>query len=405
MAQLEAQLNLDEVATLDPAEAVAGRMRQWILSGALPDGKRLPSERVLATRLGVGRAAVRKAMAVLEDERLVAAHPRKVRVVNAQPGQKSKGQTQLMKQTVALLAHAPPDQEQSDTMIQPGWAHHNHRGAVAELMRRGVGVLMLGDNALAGGRLAQLAETPPCGIAVIEEPTGLSSRAAILETFHLSSAPIAAYGDVHAWPGCDVVVSDHESGCNALTKWLIKQGCRRILRVWPSSWRDAGARPGWGDERDRGYEHAIREAHLTSVPAYFLDMIEAPYNPEGFEKRARYLAGCLAEHLLADEPVDAVLTPSDGESIVLARACEILGKQPGLDVKVAGYDNYWRDLPEHEWSGCSPAVTVDKHNAEIGRKLVRLLLKRIDSQLPSEPVQQRVQPTVVPILGDRRAGS
>ena len=123
-------------------------------------------------------------------------------------------------------------------------------------------------------------------------------------------------------------------------------------------------------------------------------MIETPDTPEGFEKRARYTAGCLAEHLLADEPVDALLAPSDGESLVLARACEILDR----DVKIAGYDNYWRDLPEYAWSGCRPTVTVDKHNAGIGRELVRSLLKRVEGQLPRNPVQQLVKPTVLPTV-------
>jgi GntR family transcriptional repressor for pyruvate dehydrogenase complex len=48
---------------------------RWILSGAVPPGQQLPSERVLAQSLGVGRPLVREAIKRLLERRLVDVQP------------------------------------------------------------------------------------------------------------------------------------------------------------------------------------------------------------------------------------------------------------------------------------------------------------------------------------------
>lgn len=51
--------------------AVADALRRWIALGAFAPGGRLPSERELAHRLGVGRVAIRQAIRLLADDGLV----------------------------------------------------------------------------------------------------------------------------------------------------------------------------------------------------------------------------------------------------------------------------------------------------------------------------------------------
>ncbi|WPB55202.1 FadR/GntR family transcriptional regulator [Xylophilus sp. GOD-11R] len=49
-------------------EQIADAIRSGIVSGAFPDGSRLPSERELALRFGVSRPAVREAIGALQNE-------------------------------------------------------------------------------------------------------------------------------------------------------------------------------------------------------------------------------------------------------------------------------------------------------------------------------------------------
>lgn len=53
------------------SDAVVGGLRRWIISQDLPVGHRLPGEVQLAERYGVGRAAVREALRLLERDGLV----------------------------------------------------------------------------------------------------------------------------------------------------------------------------------------------------------------------------------------------------------------------------------------------------------------------------------------------
>lgn len=63
---------------LRPREQVESQIRQGILSGALTDGERLPSEAVLAEQFHVSRPTVREALSTLKEQGLItkAAGPR-----------------------------------------------------------------------------------------------------------------------------------------------------------------------------------------------------------------------------------------------------------------------------------------------------------------------------------------
>ncbi len=52
-------------------EQVAGRLREQILEGVLPEGARLPNEIVLAEQYGVSRATVREALRLLTAQSLI----------------------------------------------------------------------------------------------------------------------------------------------------------------------------------------------------------------------------------------------------------------------------------------------------------------------------------------------
>jgi len=72
---LNIRLELESVPAGSPASAVARQLVQLLTAGDLAPGSRLPSERVLAEQLGVGRSAVREALAALEILGIVQIRP------------------------------------------------------------------------------------------------------------------------------------------------------------------------------------------------------------------------------------------------------------------------------------------------------------------------------------------
>ncbi|WP_025159192.1 FadR/GntR family transcriptional regulator [Leifsonia aquatica] len=58
--------SLAQLDSVSPVSAVANRLLDLFTSGGIRPGTRLPAERALASSLGVGRSAVREAMAALE---------------------------------------------------------------------------------------------------------------------------------------------------------------------------------------------------------------------------------------------------------------------------------------------------------------------------------------------------
>lgn len=66
---------LSAVPAGTPVSGVAGRMLELFTDGSLEPGTRLPPERQLATALGVGRSAVREALAALEILGIVDVRP------------------------------------------------------------------------------------------------------------------------------------------------------------------------------------------------------------------------------------------------------------------------------------------------------------------------------------------
>lgn len=64
--------NIQVVNAPKVADVLAGRLRERILRGELPEGSDLPTERALGEQAGVSRATVREALRILDIEGLIA---------------------------------------------------------------------------------------------------------------------------------------------------------------------------------------------------------------------------------------------------------------------------------------------------------------------------------------------
>jgi DNA-binding LacI/PurR family transcriptional regulator len=193
------------------------------------------------------------------------------------------------------------------------------------------------------------------------------------------------------------VASDHETGSYELTKWLISQGRKRILRLWTTHWTGPEEKREWLHQRDLGYERAMQEAGLEPLKPLeiFGQVHRGPDTSETFRQEARLLAGYLIEYLTMDQPIDAVMAVSDSSVPAIAAALKLHGREPNKDILIVGYDNMWQDMSANRWEPTQPAATVDKRNLELGSELMRLLQERIEGSLPPQGQHRVVKPDLI----------
>ena len=373
---MDAHLSYDEVAALSAAELAVKQIRDWIRNGSLPAGKSLPSERTLAGRLKVSRTAVRAALLMLSEDGLVLTSPRRTRVVS--PAATANIRSTLLSNTIAVLTmkgFGESDRRQN----RPAWAAPLYHSVMETIMHAGFGTLFFTEDQLAGDGISRLTSDPPRGLIVAHNPAGLETKDKLLKALHLGDVPVVAWGDAHEWPECDVIVSNHESGSYELTRWIIGQGCRRLLRCRPV----LDPIPNWLRQRDAGFERAVREAGLDVLPPLDIPALaESESSQAVFEQMTHLLAGYLFRPLSGAEPADALLALSDSYVAEIASACRILDHNPAHDILIAGYDNCWRECAETAWESTPPRVTVDKNDALMGKMVAELMLDRLAGTLP-----------------------
>ena len=264
-------------------------------------------------------------------------------------------------------------------------------GAIRAVRDAGYHVLELD-----AGRLVQLG----AGVLVRESPLGvLVSRIAgesvigveLIGALKAVGLTVVAYGDNEGLAEFDRVTSDHAGGAYELTKWLIARGRRRIVRVWPS----ADVTAGWLAARDEGHARAMREAGLEPVAPIRFSVREADGARHVFEEDNRVMAGFLLEHARADPPLDAAMVVSDRVIFNVAAACRLMKMEPGRDVSIVGYDNYWESCAERAWEPHTPAATVDKRNRDLGAEMVQLMFARSEGRLPPAPQLRLLEPRVI----------
>ncbi len=152
----------------------------------------------------------------------------------------------------------------------------------------------------------------------------------------------------------DAVLLDNAGAAAALAQHLLDQGCRRIALL-------AGAHSTTGQQRQAGYEAALREAGL---PPRVLAL--RPDAQEGQTGAARLLAEP------ADTRPDALLATSGLLLLGAWRAVRAASLAMPHALALAGFDdNDWTTMPE-------PAITVLAQPTEdIGRSAAELLLQRL----------------------------
>ncbi len=378
---------LDSLGT-SPAMRVVQSVRRSLEAGELTVGDRLPSERKLSERLGVDRGTVRRGLEVLEAQGLVRSQARAVRTVVGTLRPRSS----VLAQTIAVLGSAVGARIPGH--VEPGWADQIVQAAQQAAHGGRRHALTLNPDAVAGDEISHLLAEGVAGVALADVFGRREHWLTVVERIRASGVPFVVYGDDPSFADCDRVVSDHEAGAYALTRWLLGQGRRRPRLMMPAEAQDSY----WVRQRRTGYERACREAGVPVAetlvtPPFASDFIGDDCGR--FAAAARFYAGCLLEAVRGPLVADALLAPSDGVCPMLAAACRLHGCEPGRDMAIVGYDNYWQGCIERRIEPFAPAATVDKHNAACGRALVELLLERTSGRLPDAPQRRVVKPELI----------
>ncbi len=367
-------------------------IRQWIDRGILVGGQPVPSERALSDSVGVSRTVVREVIRSFVEEGLIVENEAGKYHVRVSGGGTEAGHMAVLASTIAILT---PHIESYKGHEQPGWSDHVTQGAMRGARDSGRDVLAIHPDRLLDGGLKRLLAVSPLGVIVPEPDRPVQDQEPRLRQIRSSGIPVVVFGDAPQLADFDRVMSDHEQGSYDLTRWLISRGCKRMLNFWG---RPDNHYSYWYASRRRGYERAIKEAGLEVLPT----VIFTPFPPtadqdakDEFDIKVHQFVGHLSSWMSGNEPVDAIMMSNDSEIPAATSAVRMMGKESGRDVFLAGYDNHWAGSDERAWEATPPAVTVDKHNFEMGQEMVRLLLDRVAGRLPEGPQCRKVKSKLV----------
>jgi DNA-binding LacI/PurR family transcriptional regulator len=236
-----------------------------------------------------------------------------------------------------------------------------------------------------GAELKQMLADPPRGIVIADTLRPWAETVEVAQAMMQHGVPVVVYGGTGEETEFNHVVSNHEAGGYELTKWLLKQGRRRILSVWP----EVATQDYWFAPRVRGYHRALEEAGLEQRAPVMMPLFSRSYgDPEIFYHETRLWGGYLIEHFSSPEPPDAIMVSTDRDFFAAAAACRLYGKTPNVDVALVGYDNYWLACEERTFEPAIPLATADKRARRIGDELAALLFEVIEN--PTAAPQRRV---------------
>lgn len=372
----------------------ADQLRQKIDSGELQAGDRLPSYTELRVRYGLTQPTVDRGHALLERDGYIERIRGRGTFVALRQGANSKRKSGSGLLGKSILLIAPETKSPHPGHNQPGWAELLVLGAIHHLRVNKQPTLTLHPTSLEAQDISDLIADQPAGVIVIGDPVIEEPVLRAAARMRLSGVPVVVYGDSPEVAEFDRVTSDHAQGSYDLARWLIDKGCRKIMEMWT-----APADNYWFQRRHEGYKRAMSEAGLEVLqPSLHPSYPDVNDDRQRFEHAIRLVAGYLAEHLSVN-PVNAIMAATDGEVSVIAGACRLLHKEPNKDVLIVGYDHYWEDTLERKLEPTALMATVDKRNQEMGSELVRLLMQRIEGNLPAEAQLRLVKSDLV-LLGN-----
>jgi DNA-binding LacI/PurR family transcriptional regulator len=187
--------------------------------------------------------------------------------------------------------------------------------------------------------------------------------------------PFVAFGRSNLELDFPYIDVDGGQGIRAVTEHLLEQGHRRIAALaWPETSRV-------GNNRLEGYLTAMRNAGIPPRPEWIA-------RGEG-----RYAFGREATLRWLDAPenerITAIVAVNDAMAIGAMHAIQERGLRVGPDISVTGFD----DAPMAQYLS-PPLTTLRQPVWEIGQRLVKMLLDRLNGKRPA-PYRELIAPRLI----------
>ncbi len=359
----------------------------------------LPSERDLASLLGVSRTTVRRLLGQLRDEQMISELKGKGWVAtDARYAEEPKLNTDTV---IAIWPWLWFEESMRNRFKAPGWDYHVKDGITEALGKAGRHIILINSDNAMDKPLSWLGHYHAGGIVIGHPRIHPEVERMVYQCQeHGTRVVISGDTDPDTWSTVyDQIRSDHHHGAYQLTQWLIERGRKRILPLWMIN--PQHGRPDWLARREAGYQQAMQDAGLEPLNAsegWLRKPLKDPCDEFHFVKQQ--VTGCLAPVFMKSDIPDAIMLSTDSLVSPTAAAVRSLGRVPNEDVLIAGYDNYYMDLSTYEYEPTRPCATVDKHNNLIGQTMVDLMVDRMLAGVKGkeEPVIRYIRPDLVPVM-------
>ncbi len=380
-----------------PVNKVVRMVRGWIESERYHVGDELPSIRQISIQLGVTRYIVGVALEKLVGEGWVKKKGRRWQVSRGS-GRDRGVSSSLLSNTIVTMMNEPDVHFVNN--CDPGSLWYIMYTVFSSISESKCNLFRMDPQFMTADDLLKLMDDRPLGVVAFRESMLRMTSFNILNQLVQADIPTVVYGYEPELLMYDSVRSDQLEGTYQLVEHLAGRGCRRVLRFWCVR-ADQSQRPIWLEDRNAGYDRACDAFGLDRVRAvYCSDLPFHANKPERFEMKVNYAVGLLTRAFSEDPSIDAIMVTTDEMAFWLAAACRVLGREPGRDIFITGYDNYWQNSQECVfYEGQPMCATVDKRHREIGEAIVGLLLDRAAGRLEQPHVLRQVEPEVVVLNG------
>lgn len=388
------------------------RLAEMLFAEGICVHGKVPSERRLEQLTGVSRRTIRAALLELDRLDVTRRVGPRTRVLNesarafvearpdARPPVSAADHPTLLRQTVLLVRHRLISVDDNPDQFR-GRPSHVGEAFQEYAYRHDRPVLQMRPGLLLRRQEREVRSLPVSGAVLTEDAAERPDAGRLIRRLRDADIPVVVQSDSASFDDVDIVRSDHEAGAQALTRWLLQHAGPRLVQYDGGLANELPASAGvWINARRSGHRRAMREAGHQPAPV----ITAADHQPVKDENRAWFDAevrqAIRRVGPAVERGLDAIILLSDTLVGPVATALRELGREPGRDVRLAGYDNFWRTFFTRRFETCPPDVTVDKRHGRMAAVALSLLDKRIEAQdhrreSPSPRVVRTVKPKLV----------
>jgi len=345
-----------------PSHVAAAKLREEIRRGRYAAGDRLSSEPLLAKKFGVNRGTIRKALTILQKERLIARQRGHGTFVSSPTfGQGAGANVSMIGVMVWEKEYyfGAIIQEASGYSTSRGYMLTTCSNVTAETEDLGVNAFI--KNGILG---------------IVLAPNLRNSSSGAYKRLIEKNIPVVIIDSLIPGVNEDFVSIDDQQGTYLATQHLIELGHTKIGYVGHNVHTNVPSQP----ERLAGFLNACKQSNIT-VPENW--QVETSFDAEDYLPKLRSFLG--------QEPrPTAIVTFNDMWAVRVIQVARELHLRVPEDISVTGFDN-----SSESKNYDIPITTVNPEPGAVGITAVDLLISKIEGKHPDFKRKILINPTLV----------